>query len=104
MHAPRPGDTCAAPRPRRRAAALQLLKRLVLAVLALPVAMFVTLAAFPFWSWLERTTGIESMGREGPATWCHLATWGLFALAVAGPALLRAVRVLRPARGRQAGR
>ncbi|MBV7426615.1 MULTISPECIES: hypothetical protein [unclassified Acidovorax] len=103
MHAPRPGDTCAAPTPRRRAAALQLLKRLGLAVLALPVAMVLTFAAFPFWSWLERTTGIESMGREGPASWCYLATWGLLALALAGPALLRAVRSLRPARGHRAG-
>lgn len=81
---------------KRRSVALQLAVRLGVAVLALPVAVVITLVSFPFWSWLEATTGIESMGREGPAEWCYLAVWGVLALAILGPAVWRAARGPRP--------
>lgn len=69
---------------------LYLLLRLAVTVLTLPVAMVLSLALHPLWSWLERTTGIESMGREGPASWCYLTVWGLLAMAVVLPAAWRA--------------
>lgn len=42
---------------------------------AVPVALLVTFLAVPFWSWLEKTTGIESLGHSGPAQWCFVATY-----------------------------
>lgn len=80
------------PPPSLRKTALQLVLRMAAALLTLPVAMALTLALHPLWSWLERATGIESMGREGPAAWCYLTVWGLVALAVMAPALWRAGR------------
>lgn len=49
---------------------------ILLAVLALmvtaPLSIIVTLVLFPFWSWLESSSGIESVGHSGPAEWCYL--------------------------------
>jgi hypothetical protein len=33
------------------------------------------IALTPFWSWLEATTGVESLGHSGPADWCIVVTW-----------------------------
>ena len=56
-----------------KAIMLQLAVRLGLTAVAVPVALAVTLLLYPVWSWLERTTGIESVGHSGPAGWCYLA-------------------------------
>ena len=58
-----------------KAIMLQLAVRSGLTVVAVPVALAVTLLLYPVWSWLERTTGIESVGHSGPAGWCYLAIW-----------------------------
>lgn len=82
----------AQPTPAWRKSARRGLLRLVAAALTLPVAIVLTIVVHPLWSWLERSTGIESMGREGPAAWCYLTVWGLLALARVVPALWRAAR------------
>jgi len=45
------------------------------ALLSIPVALLVTILLVPFWSWLEATSGIESLGHSGPAVWCYLAVY-----------------------------
>lgn len=52
----------------------------ILLVLA-PVSFLLVLINFPFWSWFEKHTGIESMGHSGPADWCFIAGY-VFAVAV----------------------
>jgi len=47
---------------------------------------------WPFWKWLERTTGLEAVGHSGPAEWCYLAT---FLVWVVAGAVLYAVRLGR---------
>jgi hypothetical protein len=73
---------------------LQLAVRLGLAVVAVPVALAITLLLFPVWSWLEHTTGIESVGHSGPASWCYLAVWVPIATALLLPPLWRLARAL----------
>jgi len=46
-----------------------------IALLSIPVALLVTILLVPFWSWLEATSGIESLGHSGPAVWCYLAVY-----------------------------
>jgi hypothetical protein len=46
-------------------------------LLWLPIAFLLTLMLLPLWSWVEATTGIESLGHSGPAVWCFLAVYGL---------------------------
>ena len=83
-----------APAPPRATHGLRtLLVAALAAVVAVPVAFIITVLLHPFWSWLEATTGLESMGRHGPAPWCFVAVWGLTVLATLLPA---AVRRLRP--------
>jgi hypothetical protein len=45
-----------------------------------------TLALLPFWSWLEASTWVESVGHSGPAEWCYVVTFVVL-LAVAAVAL-----------------
>ncbi len=57
--------------------------RSLLAVLAilffsLPACLIVTFLLFPFWSWLEATFQVESVGHSGPADWCFFAVYLLF--------------------------
>ena len=54
-------------RSRLKAAGLGLL----ICIVALPIAFFVTLFTFPFWRWFETVTGIESFGHSGPVEWCY---------------------------------
>ena len=49
-----------------------LLKALGLVAVALPVSIVATFLLSPFWSWLEASTGVESIGHSGPADWCYL--------------------------------
>lgn len=66
-------------------------------LITLPAAFVLTVLLHPLWSWLEAATGLESMGREGPAEWCYLAVWGLLAVATVVPLWLRIVRSARGA-------
>lgn len=50
---------------------------LALVLLSAPIAVFATLAAFPIWSTLERTTGIEAVGHSGPSEWCYIVTYAV---------------------------
>jgi H+/Cl- antiporter ClcA len=54
-----------------------------IALASTPVAIILTFVVTPFWSWLEATTGIESIGHSGPAAWCYIATALLVLLVIA---------------------
>lgn len=51
------------------------LSGLGVALICIPVALLLTLLLVPFWSWLEATTGYESIGHSGPAGWCVLVVY-----------------------------
>ena len=63
-----------------------------LAVILVLVAIAATFAAMPFWSWIEATYGIESMGHSGPAGWCYSATYVLCLIGAAAVSRLRVGR------------
>ena len=48
-----------------------------IALVAMPIAFMVTILLVPFWSLLEATTGVESLGHSGPAEWCYLVIYVL---------------------------
>ena len=52
------------------------MRTMLLSVIALvvtaPLSIIATVVLFPFWSWLESSSGIESVGHSGPAGWCYL--------------------------------
>jgi len=53
-----------------------LVRKLLFAVLiATPLSILTTILLFPLWSWLEASTGIESVGHSGPAEWCYAAVF-----------------------------
>lgn len=54
---------------------------LVAIVVSLPIAILTTILLLPFWSWIEKTTGIESIGHAGPAVWCFVV---IYAVVLAG--------------------
>ena len=56
---------------------------LCLALLSIPIAFVGTILLVPFWSWLEASTGIESLGHSGPAEWCYLLVF-LFVVSLIG--------------------
>ncbi len=59
-----------------------------------PAGPVLTLLLFPWWSWVEATTGWESLGHSGPAGWCYVAVWrALLAMALLVPMAAR--RLLR---------
>jgi len=63
--------------------------RIVLTLLAIivipaPLSVVITILLFPFWSWLEASAGVESVGHSGPAEWCYAV---VFFLLVTGAAL-----------------
>ena len=45
---------------------------LALCIVAMPIAVIVTIVMMPFWSWLEAAIAIEAVGHSGPAEWCYL--------------------------------
>lgn len=53
-----------------------------IALVALPLSIVTTFFLFPFWSWFEETTGIESVGHSGPAEWCYVALFLAYIVAV----------------------
>jgi len=44
-------------------------------IISVPLSILITLLLSPFWSWLESSTGIESLGHSGPAEWCYVVTF-----------------------------
>jgi hypothetical protein len=59
------------------------------AVIAVPAAILVTLLTWPFWSWFEAATGIESFGHSGPAEWCYAAMYVVLVAIAAAVVFLR---------------
>jgi hypothetical protein len=58
-------------------------------LIAVPLSIVVTILLFPMWSWVEASTGIESVGHSGPAEWCYAA---VFLIVAAGGALIVFIR------------
>jgi hypothetical protein len=48
-------------------------------VVALPLSAVTTILLFPLWSWVEDSTGIESVGHSGPDGWCYVVVFFIFA-------------------------
>jgi len=44
-------------------------------LLGVPVTLFVTSLAILPWEYFGKLTGINTMGTEGPASWCFIVTW-----------------------------
>ena len=62
----------------------------ILIICCVPVTFIVTFLMIPFWSWLEATYGIESIGHSGPSEWCfNLMFVLLSAISVSGYILVR---------------
>jgi hypothetical protein len=40
-----------------------------------PIAIILTIALIPFWSWIESKFKIESIGHSGPAEWCYVVCY-----------------------------
>jgi hypothetical protein len=55
---------------------------LALVLFSAPIAVFATFAAFPIWSTIERTTGVEAIGHSGPSEWCYAATYVVVVVAL----------------------
>ncbi len=67
---------------------------ILLLVICFPVAVVLTIATAPFWSWVDSRFRIEAYGHSGPAEWCYLATYiGLVILVTVIWSKLRAKRV-----------
>jgi hypothetical protein len=56
------------------------------------LSILATILLFPFWSWFEASTGIESVGHSGPAEWCYAVA---FFLLTAGAVLALLARKRR---------
>ena len=48
-------------------------------VVAAPLSIVITILLFPLWSWIEASTGIESVGHSGPAEWCYATVFVVLA-------------------------
>ena len=48
---------------------------LAVCLISAPIAIFITIALLPLWSWVESISGIESVGHSGPAEWCYLVCY-----------------------------
>lgn len=85
---------------------MRLIRPLIVTVMifmaAAPFAFVAAAVLSPLWSWIEASTGLESMGHSGPATWCYLATW--IALSALGLLVWRAALRGRPAAAGPASR
>lgn len=44
-------------------------------LLSISVTLFVTCLAILPWEYFGKLSGIETMGRQAPATWCFVVTW-----------------------------
>ena len=50
---------------------------LAICLISIPIAIVVTIALLPFWSWIESMFEIESIGHSGPAGWCYLVCYSI---------------------------
>ena len=67
---------------------------ILLLVICFPIAVVLTIATSPLWSWVESQFRIETYGHSGPAEWCYLATYiGLVILVTVIWSKVRAKRV-----------
>ena len=57
--------------------ARRILTILAVLVVCVPIAFIVTILLSPFWSWIEATYGIESIGHSGPSDWCFYVVYGV---------------------------
>lgn len=62
----------------------KLVMLLLVLVISAPVALLGTLLLLPFWRWLEESSGLESIGHSGPASWCYVVVYVSSALAAVG--------------------
>jgi len=44
-------------------------------LLSVPTAVFVTFLMILPWDYFGKVTGIHTMGKQGPDTWCFIVTW-----------------------------
>ena len=61
---------------------------LLIIIMAVPLSIVVTIVLSPFWSWLESSIGIESLGHSGPAEWCYLVIFLMLVAAITGTYLI----------------
>ena len=54
----------------------------VICLISAPIALFATIALIPFWSWIESSLQIESIGHSGPAEWCYLTVYIIILICV----------------------
>ena len=50
---------------------------LAVVLISAPVGILLTLLLLPFWSWLETSYAVESVGHSGPAEWCYVTVYVL---------------------------
>ncbi|HKY21807.1 MAG TPA: hypothetical protein VJM31_11385 [Vicinamibacterales bacterium] len=55
------------------------LRAFVVFMIAAPLSLVMTIVLLPLWSWIESSTGIESVGHSGPAEWCFVAVFLMLA-------------------------
>lgn len=59
------------------------------ALVSVPVGLILTFLLTPFWTWVEATVGIESIGHSGPAEWCYLVVVGVVFCGIGGLLMAR---------------
>ena len=55
-----------------RPLARALVPMLAVVLISAPVGVVLTLLLLPFWSWLEESYAVESVGHSGPAEWRYM--------------------------------
>jgi hypothetical protein len=65
------------------------LSLLGIVLISAPLSIVITILLFPLWSWIEESTGIESVGHSGPAGWCYATIYLLLAVSAALVLFLR---------------
>jgi hypothetical protein len=55
----------------------KILSSIGLFLLLIPASVVITFLLMPFWSWLEKNTGIEAVGHSGPSEWCFVAVFAI---------------------------
>jgi len=56
---------------------MKLLRLALVLIVCAPVAFVLTFLLSPFWSWVEATYKIESIGHSGPSDWCFYVIYFL---------------------------
>ena len=51
---------------------------IAIALISVPISLFVTFLLIPLWAWVEAKTEIESIGHSGPAEWCFVLVYAFF--------------------------